>query len=164
MYIYICIYTYTYAYVCSYTYIYIEDTTSYIGSTGPQSWQYSRGHCSLHQGTRIRVMTDCLPETALKIQLAPKSWSMGLGRFMLVFLRLKALELGDSHIPTFWACTVPKLTPIHCLRVMFPQAADLKHLSRTANPPISPLSNHQCIAFEQVTLFMYKDQTRAKKA
>ena len=33
------------------------------------------------------------------IQQAP--WNIGLGRFRLVFLLLKPLRLGESHIPTF---------------------------------------------------------------
>ena len=32
----------------------------------------------------------------------PKSWNMGLGRFILVFLLLQALGLEGSHVPTFW--------------------------------------------------------------
>ena len=38
-----------------------------------------------------------------------KGWNIGLGRFMLVFLLLKALGLGDSHILTFWLLLYPSL-------------------------------------------------------
>ena len=32
----------------------------------------------------------------------PKSWNMGLGRFMAVFLLCFALGSQGGHIPTFW--------------------------------------------------------------
>ena len=48
----------------------------------------------------------------------PKCWNMGLGRFMLDFLLLKALGLEDSQIPTFLASTVGSRAPTSNLRAM----------------------------------------------
>ena len=51
----------------------------------------------------LRFAWPCLPlRGAERVPVDSKSWNMGLGRSMLVFLLLHALGLEVGHIPTFW--------------------------------------------------------------